>query len=287
LTSTTQAMMVIAAKEFMEHVRSKRILIIGGLFFGAFLLASILGIFLFMDEGVLRMESGEAIRAVLVFYFSIGLVGGFAFTSVLAIAMSADAVCGEWKDKTLFLLLSKPISREAMLAGKIIAAYVSVIVVFVFAALVSLVVMVIALGWPDGESWGAILGGLGLVLLGLMPFVAVGVLCSTLFRTPVGSFVVALGLWFLVFPLIGNIGVFIEMVRFGTIGEETISQVFALLSPSTLMREAGNIWAVELFFGFGGENALPDTPYVVLAMFAHTAIYLVLSFLIVRSRDYA
>lgn len=279
-----QAAWVVARKEIMEHVRSKRIFIIGGLFMATFLFAAVLGILLIEDVG---SDPGEAIRFVLMFYFSVGFVGGFTFTSVLAIALSADTVSGEWKDRSLFLLLSKPVSREAMLTGKILGAFLSVAMVFIGATLIFLIVMTVALGFPSGQSWWRILAGAGIVLAGLLPFVGVGVLCSCLFRTPVTSFVVALALWFLVFPLIGNIGSFIELVQHGTMGQEPISQIFALLSPTTLMRTAADVWLGDrLLVGFEG-SVLTKPWLALLVMGAHTAVYLAISFFVVKRRDYA
>lgn len=296
MISGFSSVMVMARKEFMEHVRSKRIFIIGGVFFATFLIASIIGITVFSGEGTFgESEPGEAITTVLIFYFSIGLIGGFAFTSVLAVVLSADAVCGEWKDKTLFLLLSKPISRTAMLAGKVLGTYVSVAAVFATVFIVCLGVLVSFIGWPGGDYMGRILGGFAIVIIGLLPFVSVGILCSTLFRSPVGSFVVALVLWFLVFPLIGTIGIWIEMAQVETIedienlGTAPLTLLLALLSPTALLSAAGRIWAggEDPFFGMQSMG-VPDDPVLVLAaMVAHSVVYLVLSFIIVTRRDYA
>ncbi len=285
MISGPMAVWVVARKEIMEHVRTKRIFIIGGLFFITFMAAAVLGIAFLNEE---TTDPGMLIRSVLMFYFSAGWVGGFTFTAVLAIALSADAICGEWKDRSLFLLLSKPISREAMVAGKILAAFLSVAMVFIIASLVTLVVMLIAIGLPDGESWWRIFAGFGVVLLGILPFVGVGILASALFRTPVSSFVVALGLWFLVFPLLGTMGGFIELARHGTYGEEPVSLIFALLSPTSLMQYAAAVWVGEdAFVGFFGQSVLDDPVLVIGAMLVHTVVYLSLAFWVVKNRDYA
>lgn len=286
-----QVAWVVARKEIMEHLRSKRVYIIGGLFFATFLAASILGI-IFMDQlsGMMGMppdEAGQSIRAILLFYFSIG---GFTFVNVLALALSADRICGEWKNKSLFLLLSKPVSRSGMLAGKILGAYLSVAGIFVAVFLVCFLVLLAFLGIPDATSWGQILGGLGIVLLGLLPFVGLGILCSSLFRSPVASFIVALGLWFLVFPLIGVIGVLIDMFR-GVGPEGQLAGFFTLLSPNSLIQAATGVWFGEQgMMGGGGGLATMGLPeqmaLVVLAMLVHTTVYLGLSFAVVMRRDY-
>lgn len=282
-----QASWVVARKEFTEHLRSKRVYIIGGLFFATFLAASILGI-IFTDQisammGMPTGEAGQPIRTILLFYFGIG---GFTFVSVLALALSADRVCGEWKNKSLMLLLSKPITRSGMLAGKIIGAYLSVAGVFVAVFFVCFLVLLLFLGIPDAESWGQILGGLGIVLLGLLPFVSLGILCSSFFRSPVASFIVALGLWFLVFPLIGVIGVLIDLLR----REEQLAGFFTLLSPNALIQAASGLWRGQPGSPMGGGLATMGLPeqmaLVVVAMLVHTAVYLGLSYLIVTRRDY-
>ncbi len=284
-----QATWVIAKKEIMEHLRSKRVYIIGGLFFATFLLATILGA-IFTDEltgvqGRLSAdEAGETIRAILLFYFAIG---GFTFVSVLALALSADRVCGEWKNRSLFLLLSKPVTRSTMLSGKIVGAYLSVGGVFVVVFGVCLLLLVALIGLPDAESWGLILGGLGVVLVGVLPFVGLGILCSSMFRSPVASFIVALGLWFLVFPLIGVVGVLIDLFR-GIEPGTGVGQWFSMLSPNSLIQVAQSVWAGER----GGQMDLEamglpeEVGLVLLAMVAHTVVYLGISFWLVKRRDY-
>lgn len=289
MTGGPAAAWVVAKKEMMEHVRSKRVYIIGGLFFATFLLATILGV-VFREQitgnvGPLSAsDAGESVRAVLLFYFAIG---GFTFVSVLALALSADRVCGEWKNRSLFLLLSKPVSRSTMLGGKILGAYIAVGSLFVGVFVLCLLLMVVLIGFPDARSWGLILGGLGIVLAGIFPFVALGILCSSLFRSPVASFIVALGLWFLVFPLISVVGVLIDLFR-GVGTDGSLGQWFALLSPNSLIQKAQEVWSGQQGRGMDFETmGLPEeVALVLLAMAVHTVVYLGLSFWIVQRRDY-
>lgn len=285
----TQAAWVIAKKEIMEHVRSKRVYIIGGLFFATFLLATILGS-VFRDEIMMTMglflpdNTGGTIRGILLFYFSIG---GFAFVSILALALSADRVCGEWKNRSLFLLLSKPVNRSTMLGGKILGAYLSVGGLFVLVSVVCILLLVVLIGIPDASSWGLILGGLGIVLAGLLPFVALGILCSSMFRSPVASFIVALGLWFLVFPLISVVGVLIDLFR--NVGPDGgLGRWFTLLSPNSLIQKAQSVWVGQQGGTVDLETmGLPEeVGLVLLAMAVHTVVYLALSFWLVNRRDY-
>lgn len=288
MTAGPEGAWVVARKEMAEHVRTKRLLIIGILF----LLALILGLWIGIEVTKGQTNVNDRFVFILGFYFGLfPLISGISFTSALGIMMSGDAIAGEWKDRTLFLLLSKPISRSSVLAGKVIGAFLSVLGVFTLVFLLGFGIVLVAVGAPGGSTFGDIMAGFVLVAIGILPFVALGIFTSTLFRSPTGSFLVAFGAWFLVLPILGNLGFFIRLIQRDSNalgGDDGLVKFFHHLDPRWLMEQGATVMLGGRSFNlFGGVEGQPNIPLVVLAMALQIVFYLGLSFWIINRRDYA
>ena len=288
MISPTRAVYEVGRKEIMEHFRTKRMYIIGGLYALTFLAAAI--IFPVVNRGQ-NLDADAAITAVLTFY---NLFGGAIFTSLLALVFTADSICGEWKDRSLFLLFSKPVPRWAVLAGKVIAAYVSVLLVMVSVFVVALAVMMVLLGIPQAGTFGQIARGFGVFALAVIPFVAFGTLCTAMFKSPLTSFIVAMGMRFMGFNLLSTLGFFIvffnsDVTSPEDLGNNTLLKFFSLLNPANLMSVGASLMVSNRALAEGGLGfgfAL-DIPTTLLAILFHSFIYFTIAFLIVGRRDYA
>lgn len=116
-----------------------------------------------------------------------------SFTPIL---FTFDALAGEQEQGTLRLCLSNPISRPALLMGKYLGAFITVLIPFYFAVLCNLTII-------STDSWtqlsGADWGRLGLIVLiasgytGI--FVAVGLLVSATTQESRISLVLLLLIW--------------------------------------------------------------------------------------------
>lgn len=289
--SNVQVALAVGWKEILEHFRTRRIFWIGGVFAATFLLTSIAAV------GFLPKphNASRDIPLVLGFYFGfgpLGFIGGYTFTSVLGIALSADAIVGEWKEKTLFLLFSKPVNRRAVLAGKVLGAYASVLLVLLVVFGTGLAILVGSLGVPNGESWGRILGALGLIAVALLPFVGLGIFCSTWFKTPASSFVVALALWLIGLPILGRGGELLLLMqgKADQISSSSLVQFFHYLDPMNLMQSATTILfrgTSELEFLRLFQGAPDEIPNVLLAVAIWTVVLLGASLALIGRRDYA
>lgn len=293
MISNAGATLAVMRKELLEHVRTKRLLIVGS----AFLLAMILGI----AVGVALVRSAQVFgvntstvdeRVVLVLYVFFNVLPflkATSMTSALGILLSADAVVGEWRDRTLFLLLSKPVSRSAVLAGKVLASAVTTVGLYTVVFLLGLVTVVTMIGTPTATTLGHILVGAGVVALGTLPFVAFGIFCSCVFRSTVASFVVAFLAWTIGFPILGGIGMIIAIFRHGVRGLETTDKAtvfFQYFDPFRLM-DAGAYKMIASLAGSQPPAFALDLGWVLAAMALHTALWLGLSFWVVNRRDYA
>ena len=116
--------------------------------------------------------------------------------SFIPLLFTFDALSGERERGTLRLCLANSISRPAMLVGKFLGSFITVLIVFYFAVLFNLTII-------STESWtqfgGADWGRVGLIVLiascyaGI--FIAVGLIVSTMTRESRLSLVVLLLIW--------------------------------------------------------------------------------------------
>jgi ABC-2 type transport system permease protein len=291
MISHVAAATVVARKELFEHFRSKRLFIVGGLYAVTFLLAGVVAPKVILGSATRDIE----VTQVLGYYFGFG---GSAFTTLLGVILMADAICGEWKDRSLFLLFSKPVSRSAVLAGKIIAGYAAVLLVFVSVLVAGVLVLSLTYKMPDATAWGRIFGGLAYAVVAILPFIGLGTICSCLFRTPISSFITAIGMQFLGFGILSTIGYLIVLSR-GINDVATTQNIvffFGLLNPSnlfhvtdTIFREGNDLLgqAAATTLGTAARSLQGIVAWNLGAVGAHTMIYLGLSFFIVRRRDYA
>ncbi|MEK6572551.1 MAG: ABC transporter permease subunit [Bacteroidota bacterium] len=121
--------------------------------------------------------------------------------------LTYKSISAELRDGTLTLLLSNPISRNAVLLGKYLAALIAVAAAFSVAILLSL----IALQSLDvvqftGDDWLKI-GLFWILSIGYLSiFILIGLLCSVLTREPLLSAVAFLFVWTSLVFIIPNLG---------------------------------------------------------------------------------
>lgn len=178
----------------------------------------------------------------------VGLLG--FLIPLVAISLGFDSVNGEFNRRTLSRVLSQPLYRDALLAGKFLAGLGTLSV-----ALVALWLMMTGLGLllmgvpPSGEE---VLRGLGFLVVAVAyggVWLALAMLFSVAFRSPATSALGALSVWlvFAVFwpmlvPLVA--GLFYTPIPTGplTVGAGAAQVAFeqgaARISPNTLFSEA-------------------------------------------------
>jgi len=126
---------------------------------------------------------------------------------LMAIGLGFDAVNGEHNRGTLSRILSQPIYRDALLAGKFLAGLATIAI-----SLTALWLLVIGLGLlllgvpPGGEEILRALAFLGVTVLYAGVWLALAMLLSVILRSPASAALVALGLWLLfavLWPMLG------------------------------------------------------------------------------------
>lgn len=278
----------VARKEVLQHIRTKRLLIIAGL-----VVASLVLITAIVGPRFIEGEGEVAVAAenfVLLLYFSTFFIGGYFFIQLLAIVLTADAVCSEWSSRTIFLLLSKPVSRTAFVLGKFLGSYVTVAVTLaVLFSLDYLAIQPLYAGSPSFQEVLGFFGAIGVLVLGAGAFTALALFFSTLTRSNVMALLLTLGSWIIIFPLLGQVGFFIELGQDNPDMDSDSVRAWRYFNPGALMASAGEVLVADdearsgLDFLSGAPKSLLGA---VLGLLGHTAGWLALSLLVVNRRNF-
>ena len=167
---------------FLDYIRSRRFII---------LLSIVLG--------VSTILVGVAAYSGLSIFF---IWGAFApiMTMLAGIFFGADAISGEFQNKTGYFSLSNPIKRSTVYFGKWLAAYAaSSVMLAVFAAIA------FAAGFFYGEATTEFAISLMFAWFFLAAVVGFTFLCSSLFKNTTNSIFVAAMLLLVVFTAISNL----------------------------------------------------------------------------------
>jgi len=121
-----------------------------------------------------------------------------AVLSLLAVVFTFDGIAGEKERGTLSLLMAQPVARWEVIVGKVVGAYVLLLIPLTLAGVVGLIVLVVSgsaavLRGPYGTA--ALLLVLGSTLVFLLAMVALGVLVSARTVRPTTALVTLLLLW--------------------------------------------------------------------------------------------
>lgn len=192
----------IIKKEIRELIKTRRLLIIGALFFAVITALAVVSAY-YLDQGPNEMLS-STLYSITPF-----------FISLLAIMLSYDTISGERSKGSLRLVLSKPVARLTIFGGKFLAIL----------AIVGLMVLVInSWGyWLNAAVYGEFPSGQDVLsaylfflstLLPIACWVAFSMLFSVLLKSPTTTLVTVLILWVLVLPVISEIPFLIYL--FGT-----------------------------------------------------------------------
>lgn len=241
---------IVFAKEFSDHLRSPRMLVLEWLILltgiGAVFMA-IQGLrtttasdpYLFLRLFTDARESMPSFLAVLAFLIPL-----------MAIGLGFDSINGEFNRRTMSRVLAQPIYRDALLLGKFGGALATLAV-----GLLTLWLLIIGLGLfrlgvpPSGEEVGRGLVFLSIAVAYGAVWLSVAMLCSVVCRSPATAALAALGVWLLlslIWPLIAR---FIAEIVYpptelalllGIPNPQQIEfqQFLARFSPSTLFGEA-------------------------------------------------
>lgn len=166
---------------------------------------------------------------------------------IIAIALSFDMINGELNGRTMSRLLAQPIYRDALLLGKFLAGLFTLTLVLTTIWLLICGMGMLRLGVPPGgEETARILWFLVLTVAYGAVWLAVGLLCSILFRQTATAALLGLAAWLFFTIFWGIVAAMlaqaISPVRLGTptelLAQAQLQQALTRLSPNTLYVEA-------------------------------------------------
>ncbi|HET6398863.1 MAG TPA: ABC transporter permease subunit, partial [Candidatus Thermoplasmatota archaeon] len=211
----------VARKEVLQHVRTKRLLIIAPVFLLALVFVTLVVPLAFFERSDLQELNTEfpvsVQNAVMLFFLSgFFFLSGYFYVQLVPILLTADAVCSEWSNRSIFLLLSKPVSRVAFVLGKWAGSVTTVAIALGGVLLLDYLILQVALpGFSDGEDWLRFLGALGIFLLGGMAFASMALFWSAATRSTVVANLLAIVTWIIILPLLSALGVILAGLRGG------------------------------------------------------------------------
>lgn len=217
--------MTVASKEFLDDLRSKRLLLIGIFYVGIGLLLSG-GVWFVYAKGWLPTVFIMATPADIV--LNVMSVASIILV-ILAIILPSDSVSQEKSSRTIYQLLSKPVKRHSVIIGKYLGSLSVISFLFIISAILSYVLTTVLTGVLPGAGRVAIIAlALLAMLLLFAVYVAIGILVSTVTRNPLISIVVSLLVWvgFLAIDIAGFIlGIFSIMGSIATTAANTSGSV--------------------------------------------------------------
>lgn len=272
-----RAVLLIAGKEVLEGIRNRWVVA------ATLLLAALALTLAFLGAAPAGRVGAGALEVVVVSLSSLSIF----LLPLIALLLSHDAVVGEAERGTLYLLLTYPVSRWQVLAGKFLGQVAILALATTLGYGAAAVALALPGGLARGESWQAFGQMLGASVLLGAAFAALGLLASTLVRDRGTAAGVAIGLWLLLVLLwdMGLLGILVadqgETITAGMVDG------LLLANPVDAYRlyNLAGLADVRMLSGMaalGGESAL--TPPVLLAALAAWALVPLLAAIAIFAR---
>ncbi len=204
--SPWQGLGTVYVKELTDHLSSARMLVLEILIF------VIAGAIVYFAIDSINQTTAED-PFVLLKLFTESRMSVFSLLAILsfmiplmAIALGFDSVNSEHNRRTLSRILSQPIYRDALLAGKFLAALTTIAIALLCLWLLVVGMGIIRMGVPPGaEEVARSLAFMGVTLAYAGTWLALAILLSIVTRSAATAVLVALGIWLffmLIWPML-------------------------------------------------------------------------------------
>ncbi len=250
---------VIALNTFRENIRDR-------ILYNLLVFALIM---ILMSIALVQLSTGEWDRIAI----DVGLNGISIFGSLIAIFLGISLVSKEIERRTIYALLSKPVSRSAFMLGKYLGLVVTILVNLAIMVAVYLVVLYYLGGhftWSQAQA-------LILILVKLLIVVAIALFFST-FTTPTLSAIFTLSLF-----VIGHLTA--DIKSFGEHAGKPALRYFSQALYYALPNLSNYSWLENATYG----DIMPARAFAlaILLGILTAALILVLAGLILDRRDFA
>lgn len=281
----------VARKEILQHIRTKRLLIIGGLIIFALVMITLVfgpRIARNLDDFGGFGDSPVALENLVLVVF-LGFLG-LVFIQLLPIVLTADAVCSEWSSRTIFLLLSKPVSRTAFVLGKFLGSILTVLgTLVILLGLDYLLMQPFYPGSPNADDVIGFVKFVAFLCVGSSALAALALFFSTITRSTAISILATLGVWLVGFNLLQYTGDLINAGRDDP--DEDLAQFFRYLNPGYDMGLGISYLASDEATNeaTGAPMDTEDGPSAAIALLAlagHIVVWFSGALLVVRRRNF-
>ncbi len=263
---------IVAAYEFLKHIRRKRLYVILGLTLISELAVIIL-LPLLMDgkypDNVMTMAAT--------------LTVGPSLATIGAVFFAGDAIAGEFEGKTGFILFTNPVKRSTLVMGKYLASCAAVILLVIFGYIITDITLLVIYGEIPTETFNSF----GLCLLYGGAVLSITFFFSSVSKGAMGATVITLVLIMVISGIVESVLVMAGKPYFflPSAGGDSIALVYGGMDLFEGMIPAGA-------GGMGGMNSfldfkLPDIGHIAYSMAGYMVICLALSIWISRRRQLA
>lgn len=246
------AVIAVARKEFFAYLKTKRLIVIGGLYAVSFLLSVVV---------MSYYQTPDVFRELLANGYSITSI----FYVVLPIVLSYDLIAREQSRKSIFLLLSKPVNRVEVAIGKFGGIFGIICAVLIPIATVGHVIAASSVGIEAGLDIGRAYAFLGVLLLEAICYISLSMLFSTVSGSTatslIGSILVG---WFGLNFLYPVVSLFYGLAGYTGSGPPLGSKIAFLLSPANNASAAMELLSDKIM-GISGAGQYPVSVTQALA----------------------
>ncbi len=208
---------------------------------------------------------------------------------LIALLISYDAIAGDIERGTMGLLLSYPVTRREVIAGKFLGHLAILAIATVIGYGAAGVAFAITGGDVEAGAWGAFATMVGTSILLGAAFIALGYLASTLVRDPRTAGAIAIGLWLFFALLYDMVLLGLLVVDQGKTVTAEVLNILLLANPADVYRllNLTGFSNVSLFAGMAGMADQLDIASSVLAatLVAWTVLPLSLAAMVFARRD--
>ncbi len=273
------AVVIIAGKELRDGLRNRWVIAT------TLLMATLALTLTLLGSAPTGTVGASALAATVVSLSSLTIF----LVPLIALLISYDAIAGELERGTMALLLSYPVSRSAVVAGKFLGASAILGVATVLGYGAGGVALAFGAGAVESEAWEAFAAMVGSSVVLGMVFVALGYVASASVRDPRTAGGIAIGIW-LLFALIYDMALLGSLVadqgRLMTVG---LLNVLLLANPTDVYRlfNFTGFSDVSRFAGLAGltQQMRFGAPVLAAVLAGWVAVPLAAAMLLFRRRE--
>ncbi|HYA33064.1 MAG TPA: ABC transporter permease subunit [Candidatus Bathyarchaeia archaeon] len=187
-----------AQKDFQSAIKTKRFIIFGAIFFVLALVGAYYGNLDVIHSVAPVSGAPDPATQPVNYAISVSYSYSEIILTIIALALTFDAISGERAARTLAQLVIRPITRRAILLGKFVAYLAATGGLFIVTTFILYAGLTIAMRRvPSASDFDYLILSMGVILLYVMSFIAIGLLISSLTRTRLDSLLGAVFIWIL------------------------------------------------------------------------------------------